>query len=705
MGKKKSKREERKTGESIADQLVALGLIKTDKAVKAEEAKKRDMTALTATPVAAVHAAKTEKVEEPVMKNNEFINPYTFIPIGEKEPDRKTVREALEGKKLYDGYLECNLEIQSSTYIPNTSKKFEYLGKRTEHYFNDFFSYEDLSACDSDEIPVKPPQYPRIPGSEIRGMVRNVYEQLTNSCLSVIDEENLPYKRTPKPKEAAILDISTNTLYKGELYKAQYRVNKKDPRINPTAEPGFGDIVNLKEATKLWFEANSKGYITSYSKDEKPGHKEGYLLIGEKLSFKNKKNVSIIVNTGKKPRKITNEDIQRFEAVLSRYDLGLTKEHEGYKEYIAVYEDMKNKKSGMLPVFYSQVGKSIYLSPAMITKEVFENTISDILRDNHNRHEPCSGEDGCFCPACRLFGMIGKGKDKNAIASRLRFTDTEIFDHPKFDVPKVPPVLGTPRYSSTEFYLKEPEKSLGAEMWNYDYYVKYHGAGMTAITEAKLYDAKLSGRKVYWQGEDKQADADKAGQIKNSYNNITAEEERINYIKNNQLKMRQAIRTLTSGIAGFRVYFENITEAELGNLIFCINLSGNALNRIGKGKPLGMGAVKTVVNNVELVGYKFKDGEILSNISSERPEHFDYEESYKNNAKNILKYLTPLKDIEAERVDYPRLDDTNNDKIFDWFTKNRGRTILQPRIKQTLPGLNDTKKYLSKKPIERNIVP
>ena len=669
MGKNKNfKREERKIGGGgWADQFAALGYTTT---VDKDE----------------------NKVEIP---ENAFINPYTFIPIVAKEPNRKTLKEALEDEKLYDGYLDCSIETKSSTYVPNTSKKFEYLGEKTEHYFYDFFSYEDLSTCGSDKIPENPPKHPRLPGSEIRGMIRNVYEQLTNSCLSVIDEENLPYKRTPTPKLPALWDMETNVLYMGEQYKAQYRVTKKDLRLKPNAEPKFGGIADIKEATELWFSSNSSKngncYISSYSKEEKAGLKKGYFHIGEKLSFENKKNAFIIAKTDKDIKTLTEVDIARFEAVLDRYNLGLTGNHHGYKEYRSVYENMRKQKSGLLPIFYSKVGENIYLSPAMITKEVFESTISSLLRDNHNRHEPCSGDDACFCPACRLFGMVGKGKDKNAVASRLRFTDTEVFENPKFDEPRVPEVLGTPRYSSTEFYLKVPSKELGAELWNYDYYVKYRGTGMKAVTEAAPYEAKLSGRKVYWKGIDKLEDAPFTSAVEKR-----CREDR-NYIKDNQLKMRQAIRALKAGNkTSFRIYFENITGDELGNLLFCINLQEEALNRIGKGKPYGMGAVKTEVQGVNITEYRLEDGEIKSCLKTVNQDEFKYEDGYKHNVKNIIKYLTPLTGREAEIVEYPKPVDKKDGKIYEWFVKNRGTTILQPKLGQTLPELQKDKKYLLK---------
>ena len=654
-------------GGSLANQLAALGFATT---VEKEE----------------------NKIEIP---EQAFINPYTFISINGREPDRKKTKEILEGETLYDGYLDCSLEIKSSTYIPNTSKKFEYLGDGTEHYFYDFFSYEDLSNCNTNEVPDNPPKYPRIPGSEIRGMVRNVYEQLTNSCLSVIDEENLPYKRIPTPKKPALWDLKTNILYEGEVYKAQYRVSKKKLDKNPGAKAKFPKIIYKEEATRLWFTANPANYVTKYYDVEKAGYKNGYLHLGELKAFPNKENVFIISKLPEIIKTLTLDDIERFEALLDRYNLGMTTGHKGYKEYKDVYENMRKNKSGYLPIFYSQVGSSIYLSPAMITKEIFEHTISDILRDNHNRHEPCSGDDNCFCPACRLFGMVGKGKGKNAVASRLRFTDTEVFNNPEFDIPEIPVVLGTPRYSATEFYLQQPSEDNEAAYWNYDYYTKYIGNGNHRIAIDTPYSAKLSGRKVYWLGKDKNLNADNVSEVKRNYNAEHGTEAKKDYIKNNQLKMRQAIRALKTGNqTNFKIYFENITKAELGNLLFCINLSGEAVNRIGKGKPLGMGAVKTTVNKLNIVEYKLENGKVSSKIQEKKQDEFKYDDSFKDNIKSILKYLTPLTNEEAEIVDYPRPD--NSKDIFRWFVNNRGNSIQQPKIEQTLPRLNDNAKWLRK---------
>lgn len=39
---------------------------------------------------------------------------------------------------------------------------------------------------------------PVIPGSEVRGMVRNLYETLTDSCMSGLSENEIPEVSLPK---------------------------------------------------------------------------------------------------------------------------------------------------------------------------------------------------------------------------------------------------------------------------------------------------------------------------------------------------------------------------------------------------------------------------------------------------------------------------------------------------------------------------
>ena len=647
------KAKKKSSGSSMFDQLVAAGMEPSKGIEKPEPKKSKDC--------AKGNKNYNKNTGSENVSNQKFINPYTFVPISYKEPQRIKFEDLdLDISNKLDGCIECTLETKSSVFVPNTTKTFEY-------GFNEFFSYDDLSGRKKEDIPKENPKYPRIPGSEIRGMVRNIYEQLTDSCLSVIDKENLTVKRSPKPKKAGVWDRKTDKLYKAERKAIEIKeLNKLFNGVNKKSITG----------TEVFFKCNAKDYVKVPSLQNFVGAQKGFALKGE--DFPQKLNDSIIVSDLIAVElTLTQQDKDRFKAVLDRYDKK-TKHGNEYDDYKNAY----NSNIRYLPVFYERVANKIYLAPAMMTKEVFENTISEILEHNHFKHHACNSNTG-FCPACRLFGTIA---DKKSLASRLRFTDTEVFENVEFDVPRFIPVLGTPKYSSTEFYLKKPKDSKAA-MWNYDYYT-INKEGDKGIKKLVTYEAELKGRKVYWQGADK---------LKNE-RNLDAQKlfEKGNQSKTgkNNIKIRSAGRALKPGAkTKFKVYFEDISEEELAALLYSLTLGNDCNHRIGRGKPYGMGAVKVNIEKLNLRTYSFEDGKL--SITENEADHQIYKikDLWKKNKSFIELYSIPLSESEEKLVEYPTPADGK--EIFKWFANNRG-SVQAPKIDQCLPEITADDKHLFK---------
>ena len=272
------------------------------------------------------------------------------------------------------------------------------------------------------------------------------------------------------------------------------------------------------------------------------------------------------------------------------------------------------------------------------------------------------------------------------MASRLRFTDTEVFENVEFDVPKFIPVLGTPKYSSTEFYLKKPKDS-GVAMWNYDYYT-VNKEGNKGIEKLAKYDVKLKGRKVYWQGSDK---------LKNE-RSLDAQKlfEKDNQSKTgeNNIKIRSAGRALMPGAkTRFKVYFEDISEEELAALLYSLTLGNDCNHRIGRGKPYGMGAVKVNVEKLNLRNYSFDEGKLSITENEADPENYKMKNLWEENKRYIELYSVPLAEGEEELVGYPTPADGK--EIFKWFANNRGN-VQAPKIDQCLPDIKDKDKCLLK---------
>ena len=261
-----------------------------------------------------------------------FINPYTFLPIKDEAPNRTNLR-----KGSLSGRIHCKLSIESPTFIPNTSKTFEEKFDKDTLKGQDFFSYQDLSQ--ESKFPLKAPEQPRIPGSEIRGMIRNVYEQLTNSCLSVIDDKNLTHMRISLSKEPGLWNRKENTLIGCERRK----ISKKEIKEN-----------DLKSGAE--FSSSKTGYVIVGEKF--PKKKSESLFYPKEIyqKFKhNEQEINLYEATYQEIESIPKDstaacfliqpkDIVRFEKVLEEYG-----KKNAHRDYAKAYFNVD--KNPILPVF------------------------------------------------------------------------------------------------------------------------------------------------------------------------------------------------------------------------------------------------------------------------------------------------------------------------------------------------------------------
>lgn len=94
------------------------------------------------------------------------VNPYSFVPLG-TAPVRTSLDACYTGP-LLTGRLDYTLTTDTPLLIPDTAKTVQ--DEQVEdHKRYPFFRLPDGT--------------PTIPGSELRGAMRGVYEAVTNSCL------------------------------------------------------------------------------------------------------------------------------------------------------------------------------------------------------------------------------------------------------------------------------------------------------------------------------------------------------------------------------------------------------------------------------------------------------------------------------------------------------------------------------------------
>ena len=336
-----------------------------------------------------------------------------------------------------------------------------------------------------------------------------------------------------------------------------------------------------------------------------------------------------------------DETVKVYRSNINRMYEG--KKHCGYPEY----ERMKDR--GCIPVWYLEEGRGIIFSLAAMGRISFQKTLNQHI----NQKQPCPSREK-LCKACLLLGMAQKDA---AVGGRIRFTDAIMQNSEKMGKEMIPLAeLGTPRPSYMPFYstMKAPHDSeVKFKIPNYD------TQGVT-----------IRGRKYYWHSKDFK-------EINQNAPSIGPDAKR---------NASMQVADIGSKFV-FELYFDRITLQELRELVWTLNFwenkaDGKMCHKIGHGKPIGLGSVKIVVDQImcrsfsEENGYEIKEGEDLIDYSSEEPF---------NDSNDRVRTIASLKRIcnfnNAMKTRYPyianpnnvyiRSDDKNALASHHWFGENK----------------------------------
>lgn len=634
--------------------------------------------------------------------NSYFVNPYHFVPLG-TECTRSDIAETRDRPDLMTGWIECTLTAQSPLFVPNSSNddlcQIRDGADTVKSY--DFASYEDLSGQKrKKEDWGAPPAHPIIPGSELRGVIRSAFEAVTNSCMSIIDDDSVLYKRSTTPGKPGVMkrvsksekhpsgvflydDCERIRVAAWEKYR-KYGVKKDDRDPND-----FTDQLKQfeeGEVVRTYIEGN-KGFRYAdrelLNKEKKfKGTLPGHLHLGEPFGTKkhheslfrilpDQNNKGHTIELKESAWKGYVENLKLYEAVKS-------KDHSGY-------EHIRPDEQIIFCVYYKvdTAKGNYYLSPAAIGREVFYNRIYNLIHS----YTPCV-DSHHVCPACALFGFVAEAREQrgedaasapDALSGRVRFSDASLVSSPEgkklFLAPRPLPELSSPKPSATEFYLKEP--SPRADMWNYDYALNWTGPNRYETVSG--YEPEIRGRKFYWHSDP----GEEGPQL--------GKEER-------PTQRHVFVRPLRKGaVFGFKVYFDRVTPEELKKLLWVLTISGKSDHghKLGMGKPIGLGSVSIAVKDVKQrrIG---PDAEyaLASRLDLMEDVADAIEETPAIKAFLRITELKPAFGHNAT-VEYPHLEG-ETDKIYRWFVGNKscdkrvsvnGRraTGASPVIDQCLP--------------------
>lgn len=560
--------------------------------------------------------------------DDRFVNPYTFVPLpkgGAKRSDCTAVTEP-----VFSGEIKCRLTTKTQIAVPDILKNpVPDNVERTEPKKYDFFTLDGKAA---------------IPGSGIRGVIRSVYEVLTDSCMHLNDKDDDYFHTRLNKTKPGIITY--------DPVKREYTLhNSKRVRDKTGIRHKTGDKVRFDTKSG---NGQASELVDSFSTG---GRYQGVYLRVDTFGTGNKQsNPSVFryIETGTKIDKVY---IDRLKVNVEMYQGQYKKDYENATEAMET-------AGGWLPVWYWQDSATghYYLAPSQYSRAVFVKKPRDIVENAGMR--ACTSPK-CCCAACAMFGFIADGKgDSQSRASHVRFTDAICEQSDCFDGSYLLPVLSGPRLSSFEFYLSGNERnSLGPDSSN----------------------VTIAGRKFYWHAPQ---------------NVITKDDD----FSKEHPKMATRMQLVKKGAEfTFSVFYDRITEDQLKKLVFALDLGENfagssRCHKLGHGKPVGLGSVKITVDSI--TKRSFENGAYsVSDITEETVGAANtgmFQPTPEFNA--FITKVVNLNYVAKKEVDYPR--ETAGGDIFKWFADNRGslRSEGYIRLNNHLPKITDADPSLPRTP-------
>ncbi|MEY8428149.1 cold shock domain-containing protein [Lachnospiraceae bacterium 46-15] len=571
-----------------------------------------------------------------------FVNPYNFIPLGEgnKNKESRKSREASyrDKESLKSGWLDVVMNVKTPLIVPDgahpeyhdteTGNKLEKPTEEQKKKAHKKYSFYHVEG-ENGEIKYV------VPGSELRGMIRSVYEAITDSCFPFLlnddkpvgqrvpcfsafrrrgllkyDKENDQWSLWETRAEERKCNVKRNKIvYKGVEYKCgKYIEGRGYVQCNIPVSPGNYHIAFLN--------AEKETALFTWEK----GEKEPYDMLKYALDREGVKG------NQRNPNKSQGASLKKW------------------------LEEVK-ENGGMVPVWFMSVSREgkdfiYYLSNSSIGRVKQRRKWEDIFV----HHRPCD-DTGHLCPACTLFGTI-KGK---GMKGRVRFSDAECKDGELTRKTYLLDILGEPRTSAFEFYLRKPAEDAG--YWNFDFYGrKIPGRNRNDENDkyCNLAEATPRGRKMYWHGKPSKGSS--------------------------RTELNATMEGVESGTFRFKVYFDQITETQLQDLIWVLSLGENEntkdvhmLHKLGHARPLGYGSVKLCVEKYNIRKISKENGNILVDIESNDKMDKNPKCNFDKNSpiyKSLIK-MCDARSIGEKEVRYPRIIQEEDDSIYHWFANNR----------------------------------
>ncbi len=562
--------------------------------------------------------------------------PYNFVPLPEVVVTAVDHANDLPDHDRYypdrhTGYFEVTLTTKSPLYVrcPLTRDEFdldEQNKDRNGYTIDNQTRYIDRIKNTPHFFYTRDPNRPVIPGSSLRGMLRSVLEIVSYGKVQwVTDSLKIFYRAVAAAKDDPLGDPYRKVIGKfGSKVRAGYLSKKGDewyvkPAKNPAnmGWPEKGAYLKIKEdsipdgAIPGLIRFNSPHYrpqyhSVSFDVDIRTGNKGKFIFItrigspdagypyrgvlvcsgnmheagSEKTTSPRKRHALVLeAIEEKKLLKINNQAVTDYLDALTPFQT-----EPPFDQHMGCLRDE-------YPIFYVEVGGEVlffghtpnFRVPAFLESDKRTATPLDFVPKALRRPEDIDYAEALFgfvrtrpeLDDMKQRGVIQEipkqGDKHRAYAGRVFVTDAMLLEG-QSDIwisqnPIVPNILASPKPTAFQHYLVQTSD---------DKNTLHHYGDKTPE------ETVIRGHKLYWhQGDCTRQD-------------IEASDAPATSTQHTQF------RPVKPGVKfTFRIYFENLSDRELGALCWALHPLGDSTkeycHHLGMGKPLGMGAVKLEV--------------------------------------------------------------------------------------------------------------
>jgi len=543
--------------------------------------------------------------------------PYNFIPLPETVVAAVDNANELPDHDRYcsdrhTGYFEVTLTTKSPLYVRCPFTLSEFL--RQERREDENASFRQQVKNTPHFFYIRNPSQPVIPGSSLRGMLRSVLEVVSYGKVERVTEKKLFFR--------TVDDTAVGRHYRARMtgkVEAGFLRRKADGHVIKICQivrvqrnklggnPYEGQAPNKTprwsgqphQWKRVWVRL-SRGdrFVDEVSYEPTPQFREGLLIITGDIPGKKKEFVFLMPAEGAEEIPVSEELIERFhddDQITQWQERAFPKDKPdpNCRERSGMVR--KNLQGQGDPVFFlRENGQLTFFGRAQMFRLPYTQRPLDLVPPELRQPEDIDYAEAIFgfvrtrqeLDYMRQRGVIQEappqGDKRRAYAGRVFVTDATLIEG-QSDIwlsqdPIVPKILASPKPTAFQHYLVQTNDDKNT-LEHYD---------------SKTPDETvIRGHKRYWhQG----LNADEGLTLDQIRELIEDERARLGQLAATSTQHTQ-FKPVKPGVQfKFRIYFENLSDRELGALCWTLHPLGDPskeyCHHLGMGKPLGMGAVK-----------------------------------------------------------------------------------------------------------------